>query len=55
MEVGLPDFREGQGKIGLKLENVQFPKALKKDVCFLSLNGKDTPILPFRSKIPPLT
>ena len=30
MGVGLPDFREGQvEKIGTKLKNAQFPRALK--------------------------
>ena len=44
MGVGLPDFREGPvKKIRTKLENGQFPMALKGNFYCLSLNGKNTP------------
>ena len=48
MGLGLPDFKEGQvEKIGTQLENTKFPRALKGNFYHLSLNGKNTPILPF--------
>ena len=61
MRVGLPDFREGQvEKIGTKLENAQFPRALKGNFYSLSLNDKNiphftilTPNLLFDSRIEP--
>ena len=56
MGVVLPDFMEGQvEKIRSKLENAQFPRALKKNFYHLFLNGKNTPILPFLSQILSLT
>ena len=47
MGVGLPDFREGQVENRDKIGNAQFPRALKGNLYCLSLNGKNTPILPF--------
>ena len=42
--VGLARFYgETSGKIGTKLENAQFPKALKGNFYCLSLNGKSIP------------
>ena len=42
MGVGLQDFKEGQVKKGTKLENAQFPRALKGNFYHLSLNGENT-------------
>ena len=43
------------GKIGTKLKNAQFPMALKGNFYCVSLNGKNTPVLPFCPQIPSLT
>ena len=40
--------------MGTKLENAQFPRALKGNFYCLSLNGKNTPILPFLPQMPSL-
>ena len=43
----MPNFREGKVEIkGQDWKNAQFPRALKGNFYFLSLNGKNTPILP---------
>ena len=43
MGVVLPDFREGQvEKMGTNWENAQFPRALKENFYYLSMNGKNT-------------
>ena len=56
MGVGLPDFREGQVENRDKTgKNAQFPRALEGNFYCLFLNGKNTPILPFRTQMPSLT
>ena len=55
MGVGLPYFRERQLENRDKLENAQFSRALKGNFYCLSLNGKNTHILPFWPQMPSLT
>ena len=43
----MPDFREGQVENRDKTGNAQFSRALKGNFYCLSLNGKNTHILPF--------